>query len=290
MITFKSLSELTIKEMSDLWNNAFEGYYTNIKMPLERFVARTVNEGLSFEHSFACYVGDEAAGIIMNGFRESNGSTIAWNGGTAIVPQFRSQGVGQAMLQNNTEFYDRFGVEAAYLEAISHNQKAIHIYEKAGYELIEKLFVMSCEQMNPIENTGSDRYQIAKGFPADVLTLAFYEPAEVWQAQWQSLKDGASIIVYDQGEAVGFAQYRRTLGVSGVLSGITLARCEAAPDREDGESIMLAALQEIWRSEPDCKRAALNIRAKDHVLVDLLKRMNFETSIEQVLMRRTVVR
>ncbi|MNF15480.1 hypothetical protein D3C80_2181120 [compost metagenome] len=70
------------------------------------------------------------------------------------------------------------------------------------------------------------------------------------------------------------------------MVGITLYRCEAMPGRKDGEAIMMAALHELWGFEPDCKRSAMNIRAKEKTLVHLLEQMNFKVSMEQVLMRR----
>ncbi|MNI61438.1 hypothetical protein D3C73_1167100 [compost metagenome] len=70
------------------------------------------------------------------------------------------------------------------------------------------------------------------------------------------------------------------------MVGITLYRCEAMPGRKDGEAIMMAALHELWGSEPDCKRSAMNIPAKNKALIHLLEQLNFEVIMEQVLMRR----
>ncbi|WP_436756478.1 hypothetical protein, partial [Streptomyces sp. URMC 124] len=56
MITYKPLSELPIREVSELWNHSFEGYMVNASMPLDRFIARIGNDGLCLERSLACYV------------------------------------------------------------------------------------------------------------------------------------------------------------------------------------------------------------------------------------------
>ncbi|SDE93294.1 Acetyltransferase (GNAT) family protein [Fontibacillus panacisegetis] len=286
MITLKPLNELPVEAVSELWNQAFEGYFANVSMPLDRFIARTVNEGLSLEHSFACYADHEVAGIVLNGFRDSNGQKIAWNGGTAVMPSFRGKGIGKVMMAKNIEYYTEQGLDIAYLEAISKNQHAIHVYEKVGYKIIDRLLLLSCDQLNRGNYPSTNQYQVVKGLAVDAVALPFYQPGEVWQAQWQSLKDGESLIVYDKGEPAGFAQFRRTFNSSGKLLGITLYRCEVSPGRIDGKAIMLTALQELWGSEPDCKRSAMNIRAKEKALIHLLEQLSFKVSMEQVLMRR----
>ncbi|MNZ49027.1 putative acetyltransferase [compost metagenome] len=286
MITLKPLSELTIEAVSQLWNNAFEGYYSNVSMPLDRFIARIANEGLSLEHSFACYADYEVAGIVLNGFRDFNGQKIAWNGGTAILPSYRGKGIGKVMMAKNIMYYDELGVDAGYLEAISKNQQAIHVYESVGYKKINRLLLLSCDQLKTEEYPLMNQYYLTRGLAVEAAVLPFYLHSEVWQAQLQSLKDGESIIVYDKDEAVGFAQFRRTFNSGGKLVGITLYRCEAMPGRKDGEAIMMAALHELWGSEPDCKRSAMNIPAKNKALIHLLEQLNFEVIMEQVLMRR----
>lgn len=286
MITFKPLSELTVAAVSELWNRAFEGYYSNVTMPLDRFIARIANEGLSLEHSFACYADHEVAGIVLNGFRDANGQKIAWNGGTAVLPSFRGKGIGKVMMAKNIEYYTEQGLDIAYLEAVSINQQAIHVYERVGYKIIDRLLLLSCDEWNRENYPPTSQYKVVKGLAVDAIVLPFYQPGEVWQAQWQSLKDGESLIVYDKGEPAGFAQFRRTFNSSGKLLGITLYRCEASPGRTDGKAIMMTALQELWGFEPDCKRSAMNIRAKEKTLVHLLEQMNFKVSMEQVLMRR----
>ncbi|MNP12753.1 putative acetyltransferase [compost metagenome] len=286
MITLKPLSALSVDVVSELWNKAFEGYYSNVSMPLDRFIARIANEGLSLEQSFACYVDHEVAGIVLNGFRDFNGQKIAWNGGTAILPAYRGKGIGKVMMAKNIEYYDEQGLDVAYLEAISMNQQAIHVYESVGYKIIDRLLLLSCDQLKMQDYPFIYQYQVIRGQAVDAAALPFYKISDVWQAQWQSLKDGESIIVYDKGEAIGFAQFRRTFNSNGKLLGITLYRCEAMPNRKDGEAIMMAALRELWGSEPDCIRSAMNIRAREKGLIHLLEQLNFEVSMEQVLMRR----
>ncbi|SFE49118.1 Acetyltransferase (GNAT) family protein [Paenibacillus catalpae] len=286
-ITFRPLSELPIKEVSELWNQAFEGYFVPAAIPLERFISRTATEGLSLEHSFACYVDGEPAGLVMNGFREQEDRKLAWNGGTAIVPAFRNKGIGKALMQRNLELYEELGVSQANLEAISQNDNAIRLYEGMGYEQVDRLLILSTEKPIPdMDDTYEHPYQIALGMAAEAARLPLYSPGEVWQADLPSLKDGESVAVFDGGEAAGYALYRRTFSPDGMLTGIVLYRLEVAAGRTDTKDIMLAALHEVWQPGETCRRSAFNIRASHTLLVELLTEMGLTATMEQVLMIR----
>lgn len=288
MITYKPLSDLPLKEVSELWNKAFEGYIVNASMTLDRFIARTVSEGLALEHSFACYVEGEQAGIVMGGYREVLGKKIAWNGGTAVVPAFRGKRIGSAMMAKNLEIYEELSVNWAYLEAISTNESAISLYETMNYEIVDRLILLANEQKLDTADWSSPIFTVTRGLAIEAGSLSFYNPGEVWQAQLPSLKDGESVIVFDGQEAVGYGLFRRSFDSLGKQTGITLIRCEAAPKRQDKEEIMKAALWEIWQPSLNCKRTAHNIRASNILLIKLLKQLHFTVYMEQVLMVQQV--
>lgn len=81
---FKKMSEMSAEDMVTLWNKGFEGYYLNSQLDLSKFMARTVNEDLSLEHSLVMFENMTPIGFVMNGFRTIDGSKVAWNGGTGI--------------------------------------------------------------------------------------------------------------------------------------------------------------------------------------------------------------
>lgn len=288
MITYKPLSELPIRDVSELWNQSFEGYIVNASMPLDRFIARIGNDGLSMEESLACYVDNAAAGIVMNSFREQEGVKIARNSGTAIAPDFRGKGLGKSMMEKNSELYEKLGVHRAYLEAISTNTPAIRLYQNVGYEIIDRLLIMSNEQ--PFERQDAQHADstrsLVRGQAAEVASVAFYHPGEVWQTDASNLKDGECVFVYEGEELAGYGLFKRVFDAAGNLAAITLFRCEAAPGHPDAKAVVKSAVLEIMQPGYSCKRSAFNIRASHKELVEVLIELGFNDTMEQVLMVR----
>lgn len=286
MITYKPLSELPIREVSELWNHSFEGYMVNASMPLDRFIARIGNDGLCMERSLACYMNGVPAGIVMNSFREEDGVQIARNGGTAIAPDFRGKGIGKNMMEKNAELYEEQGVHRAYLEAISTNAPAIRLYESVGYDIIDRLLIMTNEQSMEQQRAqdASSRYTLVRGLAAEAASVDFYRSGEVWQTDASGIKDGECVIVYEGEEQVGFGLFKRVFDARGRLAAITLFRCEAAPGHPDAEAVMKTAVLEMVQPGYTCKRSAFNIRASHQELVNVLQELGFTSTMEQVLM------
>ena len=285
MITYKPLSELPIREVSELWNHSFEGYMVNASMPLDRFIARIGSDGLCMERSLACYMDGVPAGIVMNSFREEDGIKIARNGGTAIAPDFRGRESAKHDGENE-ELYEEQGVRRAYLEAISTNAPAIRLYESVGYHIIDRLLIMTNEQPPELQDAKNTRspYTLVRGLAAEAASVAFYRSGEVWQTDASSIKDGECVIVYEGEEQVGFGLFKRVFDASGSLAAITLFRCEAAPEHPDAEAVMKSAVLEMIQPGYACKRSAFNIRASHKELVNVLQELGFTSSMEQVLM------
>ncbi|MGV2788515.1 GNAT family N-acetyltransferase, partial [Clostridium perfringens] len=126
---------------------------------------------------------------VMNSFREEDGVKIARNGGTAIAPDFRGKGIGKNMMEKNAELYEEQGVRRAYLEAISTNAPAIRLYESVGYEIIDRLLIMSNVQL-PEQQSGQNApspYTQVRGLAAEAASVAFYRSGKVWQTDASSI-------------------------------------------------------------------------------------------------------
>ncbi|MDF2651638.1 MAG: hypothetical protein K0Q73_7443 [Paenibacillus sp.] len=288
---FKKMSELSAEDMVSLWNKGFEGYFLNSTMNLDKFLSRTVNEGLSLEHSLVVYENSNPIGFVMNGFRVIEGKKVAWNGGTGIAAEHRGKGIGKILMERNLQLYREQGADIALLEALIQNKAAIKLYQSVGFGITEQLISLQHTEAldaSLLQPNANSRYVTKRGLPVEVKGMSFYRHLSAWQTQWASLKDGESIIISDEGdEVIGYALFKRVFGEDGNLATIALYQCESIPGREDTEDILKAVLSEVYAPVSSaCKRITMNIRDSNKELIGVLERLGFATFVEQVHMMR----
>ncbi|WP_186438462.1 GNAT family N-acetyltransferase [Cohnella terricola] len=287
MIRYEKLSRLSAEEIVDLWNRGFENYFSNVQTTVDRFLNRVANEGLSLERSFAAFEDDRPIGIIVNGFRTRNGRIFAWNGGTAIVPEYRGKGYGKMLMEHNMALYAEEKVDEALLEAIARNEAAIRLYESVGYRKVDRLAFMQHE--GALDLTAPEGYEYRRGLPEDIGEAEFGGGRSTWQAQAANMGKGECVQVLADGRLVGYAFYKTLKGEDGSLSALYLYQCEADPLRPDRDEILSAALAQAFRPlESAIKRTVVNLPESHSNLYSLLCKLGFEKTVEQVHLKKSM--
>ncbi|MFT4412339.1 GNAT family N-acetyltransferase [Fredinandcohnia humi] len=287
MITIKRLSECSLQDAVHAWNKGFEGYYFNMTTTVDLFTRRMILEGLSPTLSIVAYDEDKPVGLILNGVRLIDGKKVSWNGGTGVDPEYRGKGVGKLLMDEMLAIYEEEGIDVATLEAIKENDRAIKLYEKMGYKVVDNLVQLQhtgslSEKAFSTETTFTYR----RGIPIDASTVPFYKSMVPWQTQWNNARDGESLVAVDEsGEAVGYAIYKRHFNDEGKLVALILFQCEAAPEYENKEAVVKALLHEVYGPfDIEVLRSAGNISATNEILRKFLKIEGFEVKAEQVFM------
>ncbi|MED4161777.1 GNAT family N-acetyltransferase [Halalkalibacterium halodurans] len=281
MITIKRLKDCTMTEAAEAGNRGFEDYYVNIGFTPDRLVSMLSLTGLSSVHSVVAFYDDRPAGFILNGIRMIGGKQVAWNGGTAVVPELRRQGIGQKLMAATVECYEEQGVELATLEAFRINERAIALYETFGYHIVDQLCFLqhigALETSFRSKSVGENDYRVARGTAHDVRLLSFYQHTAPWRTQWFALRGGQSILVKDAlNHTIGYALYERVFDGEGSLASIVLYQCEAAPGRDDADEIVRVALDALFapHDEP-CKRTTFNMPRANKRVVRILQEAGF---------------
>lgn len=287
----KPMRGLTFEETLELWNRGFEGYAMNMTMTMERLVSRFGLEGLSPDMSVVAFDGDKPVGFIMNAIREVHGKLVSWNGGTGVIPEYRRQGVGRAMMEETLRVYEQNHVQLATLEAIRSNVKAIALYQQMGYDVVDELvFYQHAGAFEQVPFV-----PVAKGLRMDcgmayeVSRLSFYKPFGAWQTQWQNVRDGESVIAFDaSGQPVGYALFKRMYDPESQQVTVSLLQCEVALGQETPKSIAAALCTEVFRpTDATLKRGTVNLsRRNDPLIPNLLEEAGFTVRAEQVYMTR----
>lgn len=277
MITIKRLSDCTLKEAAEVYNRGFEDYYVPVSVNVDQFTTRLMNGRMSPELSILAFVDGQAAGFVLNGIQIMNGKKIARNGGTGVSADYRRLGVGKALMERTMEIYKQEDVDIAVLEAFSVNEKAISLYEKMGYKVIERLLFLECTSVaerNPfISSSDEGRYKVVHGISRDAGMLTYYKYDVPWQNHWENIMDGESVLVQTlDGETVGYALYKRSMRPSGELAAITLYQCEVSPGRQDQDAIMRFALSNVFAPyDVGCKRTTFNLPDSNYELIKILQ-------------------
>ncbi|MFJ5716453.1 GNAT family N-acetyltransferase [Neobacillus sp. NPDC093127] len=224
-IIFKKLTECKIEEAVTAWNRGFEGYFVQIEMTAETFFQRFVNEGLSMTMSLVAFDGEEPVAIILNGVRNIDGKKTVWNGGTGVATSYRGKGVSKQLMEETFKLYADEGIEVATLEAIKENERAIRLYQKYGYEIIDSVVFLSGAVESQSAATSS--IQIKPIRPEQLPTFQFYKENVPWQCQWQSVRPGEAQVYYAAGdEQLGYCLFRRVWNQTGQLEKVIIYQLE----------------------------------------------------------------
>jgi len=291
IVELKPLSSLSFAAAVELWNEGFQGYSVDLSMSLNDYLARLHTTGVSIEKSLVAKLEGRPVGFLMNAIRHHAGQLVAWNGGTGVIPEFRSQGVGRVLVAGALKIYAEAKVDYATLEAISTNEPAIALYKSCGYDAVDELTFLQHTGKLDIPFDSAD-YVVEEVTPGHVSQTSFYDACVPWQAHWQSVNDncGQAIIVYDTAHSpIGYALFRKQFEDDGDLKAITLHQCVAAPSRPDHANIISCALSYLFSPlSVDCLRSTHNFKKSNQVAMDLLKRAGFKTFVEQVWMKKVL--
>ncbi|CAM5209113.1 Ribosomal protein S18 acetylase RimI-like enzyme OS=Ureibacillus acetophenoni OX=614649 GN=SAMN05877842_11537 PE=4 SV=1 [Ureibacillus acetophenoni] len=215
----KRLSQCTLEDVLQAWNDGFEGYFVQIKLNAEAFLTRLVGEGLSPSHSIVAFDGNRPVGIVLNGFRTVDGKKISWNGGTGVATDYRGKGVSRALMEETLAIYKEENVEIATLEVIKENERAIKLYEKYGYEISDHLLFITGEYQSEVNDSLNVKEELLR--PEQLPNFSFYKEDVPWQCNWLSAKQGEAKVFYnDENEPIGYAIYRRIWGADQKLDRI----------------------------------------------------------------------
>lgn len=295
MIEIKRLTACTLEESVRAWNAGFEGYSFDATTNAASFVQRMVFEDLSPEWSIVAFQDGHPVGIVLQGIREFQGKKLAWNGGTGVAASVRGKGVGQRLIEESLAILQEEGVQLATLEAISDNQKAISLYEKMGYRVMDQLEYLSLKGSleDSIETKAfqnfeeSESYIVERVLSLQVTSVPFYKGMNPWQTQWQSAKEGEGIIVKDkEGHELGYAYYRRKFNAEGEHVSTTLFQCEAREGHSEAESIIFLLLKQVFGSFKDeINRVVPNLPlTRSKITHSVLKQIGFSPVAQQVYM------
>jgi ribosomal protein S18 acetylase RimI-like enzyme len=290
MIQIRRLSEWPLEKILDAWNEGFSDYFVKIEMTPERFRRFLHANGIDPSLSVGAEADGKPVGLVLNAVRDVDGIRIAWNGGTAIVPVFRGQGIGRKMMEHYLEICRDQKVHTVTLEVIAANLKARNLYERMGYRLTDRLLTYTWKQERTVPFPEiPTAYHVVETIPREAATLPFYKRNVPWRSMWCNIPDGkAALVMDDGGNTVGYALYQDTENPQGKPMRI-LRQCEVLPGHEERKTIARAALSHVFGQDMgETLRQVLDFPASNQTVTRILEQEGFSLFLEQFLMTRSL--
>jgi ribosomal protein S18 acetylase RimI-like enzyme len=280
----RTLDSVSFHDGLRAWNEGFEGYSQAVTMSLSGWLAHIVHEGLEPELSLVAYDGDRPVGCVLSGMRDGEGGKVAYNGGTGVIPAYRGKGVGRLLIDAALGLYRSHGAAEATLEVITTNEPAIALYHRAGYEVTDRLSVLSMDGPAELADNTPD-YVLEETDPPTLESINFYRRRAPWQCQWQSVPDGRVLrAVSPDGSLLGYALVRRRFQAGQPRPVVGVFQMGFEPGLVDSTHVARFLAKAAFRDAARC--FAMNIPASDPVTLSVLQEVGLREQVAQFEMRR----
>ena len=218
-MTLEPASRRSHAELAEIFNAAYEGYFTPFALDETsfRFLVETFGDDL--DASRVLLVDGEPAGICKLAIRGDRG----WIAGVGVAAPHRGQGHGEALMREAIEVARSRGLRELWLEVLEPNMPALRLYEKLGFVTVRDVEVWGLDELVFQEHG-------VRSVPAEQ-AQARIRRERTWREPWQ--RSDESVASYDGVEALegdgGAILFRRSGERVSLLQGVAAdpaAACE----------------------------------------------------------------
>ncbi|MGI6358241.1 MAG: GNAT family N-acetyltransferase [Bacillota bacterium] len=202
---------LSTQALCELWNQAFVDYFVPMQLTRERFMALVRHELVSLPDSFVAFAGGRAVGLALLGLRAEGRKTAGYVAGTAVVPDYRRQGLGRMLMQALLDQAKDLSVGRITLTAVSENASAIQLYQQLGFKIVRHLTCWEKTLSRGRRPKPPAELSLQPVLPREVRSLcsACYRQAPEWQNRpdGEKLQLAQAVLALWKDIPVGYALY-----------------------------------------------------------------------------------
>lgn len=273
----KSLGQINFETIFTAFSKAFGDY--DIQLNEIELKTMCKRRGFNPDLSFAAFVDGDIVSFTLNGIGSFNGLKMAYDTGTGTLKEYRGQGLATRIFEYSIPYLKNAGLDHYLLEVLQHNEKAVSVYQKIGFQITRELNYFSWkneELMNVLRNTDSiysvERFDIEKyGCISD-----FWDYYPSWQNSIESIRrssgDFVNLGVFEENQLIGYCVFEPNSG------DITQLAVDKAHRRKGVGSLLL---QEMKKLNKNSRTKLINTDIHCSSVVDFLKTWNIEIAGKQ---------
>ncbi|TKG91986.1 GNAT family N-acetyltransferase [Puteibacter caeruleilacunae] len=138
METIKSLAGIEFSVIFEAFKEAFSDYEVQLnELELQRMLKR---RSFNPDLSFAAFDDDKIVSFTLNGIGKYRSKKTAYDTGTGTLKAYRGKGLATKIFEYSVPFLKEAGVEQYLLEVLQHNDKAVSVYKKIGFEVSREFY------------------------------------------------------------------------------------------------------------------------------------------------------
>ncbi len=211
------LNDEYFQKLYDAFIEAFSDYVIPFALTETQFRNHINLNAVDLERTVGCVEDDRIVGFSLNGFGLWEGKQTVYDAGTGVIPDFRRQGVSEAMFDLMLPVFKGEGIEQCLLEVIATNTRAISLYEKLGFHTVRELALLQYDGKIDLSGDTPQNYEMREiDTPDWVLLTTFWDGDPSWQnsvaAVERSRRNKRIICAYLGGKCVGYIVFSSKFG------------------------------------------------------------------------------
>lgn len=178
--------EVSIEELLEAFNAAFEGYFVPLQLSVEQLAFKLQVDEVALEYSVGAFDKGKLVGFILHGIAEHQGKLTAYNAGTGVIKAHRGQQLTNQLYEYILPILKSIGLHYSILEVIQENKAAVKIYQQVGFQILRGL---TCyQQQQAIPDTAPARVQQRTGENLWLLPHYLTDTTPTWQMAFHSIQ------------------------------------------------------------------------------------------------------
>ncbi|MEM9076205.1 MAG: GNAT family N-acetyltransferase [Bacteroidota bacterium] len=131
----RSLQNIEFNTIIACFLEAFAGYFVQMPTDAAYYRDRWQRAKVDYSLSFGMFDAERLVGFVIHAVDKRNGKLVAYNTGTGVVPEYRGNGIVDALYAHALPLLQKRGIESCTLEVITKNAPALKVYQRIGFKI-----------------------------------------------------------------------------------------------------------------------------------------------------------